>query len=86
MSKPTNHVSGYFDKTENVKKVLRVFYGICTGLLLLDFVHHRHVIHSWEHLWGFYALFGFIACVALVLIAKQMRKVLMRDEHYYDAD
>ena len=26
----------------------------------------------------------FLACVALVLIAKQLRKVLMRPEDYYD--
>ena len=33
-----------------------------------------------------YGIFGFVACVALVLIAKQLRKVLMRREDYYDAD
>lgn len=86
MSKPTHNTSGYFDKSENIKKLLRVFYGICAGLLLLDFVHHRHAIHSWEHLFGFYAIFGFIACVVLVLLAKQMRKALMRNKHYYDTD
>jgi len=41
-------------------------------------------VHAWEALPGFYALFGFVACVVLVLIAKEMRKVLMRDEDYYD--
>jgi hypothetical protein len=35
---------------------------------------------------GFYAFYGFVACVLLVLIAKQMRKVLMRKEDYYDVD
>ena len=35
-------------------------------------------------LFGFYAFFGFIACVALVLIAKQLRRVLLRREDYYD--
>jgi hypothetical protein len=76
----------YFDKPENLKRVLRVFYIICAGLLLLDFIHHRHVTHSWENLWGFYGLFGFVACVVLVLVAKEMRKIVMRDEDYYDAD
>lgn len=76
----------FFDKPENLKRVLRLFYIICAGLLLLDFVHHRHVMHSWENLWGFYGLFGFVACVVLVLTAKEMRKIVMRDEDYYDAD
>lgn len=75
-----------FDDRRNVKRLLMVFYAICAGLLIIDFVHHRHVVHSWENLWGFYAIFGFVACVALVLIAKEMRKVLMRSEDYYDAE
>lgn len=75
-----------WDDPRNVKRLLKVFYVICAGLVLTDIVHHRHVIHTWENLWGFYAIFGFVACVALVLIAKEMRKVLMRGEDYYDAE
>jgi hypothetical protein len=55
-------------------------------LLLLDFVLHRHISHSWEHLPGFYAFYGFVACVLLVLVAKEMRTVLKRREDYYDVD
>ena len=74
----------FFDDPGNVKKVLHIFYVICGGLLLADFVVHRHVYHAWEGLWGFYAIYGFVACVLLVLIAKEMRKLLMRGEDYYD--
>ncbi len=74
----------FFDSPDNVRIVLHVFYGICLGLLLTDLIYHRHVIHAWESLVGFYGLFGFAACVALVLLAKQMRKVLKRKEDYYD--
>jgi hypothetical protein len=44
------------------------------------------VIHSWEGLWGFYGLFGFIGIVVLILLAKQLRKLVMREEDYYDVD
>ena len=74
----------FVDDPGNGKKVLRVFYVICAVLLLADFVVHRHVVHEWEGLWGFYAGYGFVACVALVLIAKEMRKLLMRREDYYE--
>ncbi len=74
----------FFDKPENVKKMLRVFYVICAGLLGIEFFFHRHVMHSWENLWGFFGIFGFVACVILVLVAREMRKLLMRDEEYYD--
>ena len=83
MNKKKQHL---FDKPANVKRVLRVLYAVCAGLLLLDFLHHRHVTHAWENLWGFYGLFGFAACVLLVLAAKELRKLVMRDEDYYDAD
>ena len=34
---------------------------------------------------GFYAVFGFVACVALVLAAKHvLRPIIMRGEDYYD--
>ncbi len=75
-----------FDNPRNVKRLLRVIYLICAALVGLDFVFERHVFHDWEALPGFYALYGFVACAALVLIAKEMRKPLMRKEDYYDRD
>lgn len=73
-----------FDNADNVKRVLHLLYGCCLLLLALDFVIHRHVIHSWENLWGFYPLYGFVGCVILVLVATWMRTFLMRSEDYYD--
>ena len=29
-------------------------------------------------------IYGFVACVLLVLIAKEMRKIVMRNDDYYD--
>ncbi|MEL0036934.1 MAG: hypothetical protein VW882_11120 [Gammaproteobacteria bacterium] len=75
-----------FDKPKNVSRLLNGFYAICGILFLLDFVITRKTYHPWEWFWGFYALYGFIACVVLVVIAKEMRKVLMREEDYYDVD
>jgi hypothetical protein len=75
-----------FDRVENVNRLLRGFYTVCGILFVLDFILHRHMTHDWEHLPGFYAVFGFIACVVLVLVAKEMRKVVMRKEDYYDVD
>jgi len=73
-----------FDDPNNVKRVLHIFYACCILLFALDFVIQRHVMHSWENLWGFYPLFGFVVCVVLVLIATWMRTFLMRSESYYD--
>lgn len=75
-----------FDKPKNVSRLLNGFYAFCGILFLLDFVITRKTYHPWEWFPGFYALYGFIACVVLVVIAKEMRKVLMREEDYYDVD
>ena len=84
--KHTDEKQYLFDKPENVNRLLRGFYILCGILFALDFAVHRHVYLDWERLPGFYAIFGFVACVLLVLIAKEMRKVLMRKEDYYDVD
>ena len=73
-----------FDNPDNVKRVLYILVACCVLLFALDFVIHRHVMHSWENLWGFYPVYGFVGCVILVLVAKWMRTFLMRAEDYYD--
>ena len=83
-----------FDDPKNVKRVLRGLFIACGIVFLADIANliivrmggHelRHAERSWEGLPGFYAIYGFVACVILVLVAKEMRKVLMRDEDYYD--
>ena len=78
--------SHIFDNKKNVKRVLKALVLACVLTAGADIVYHRHVVHPFEALWGFYAIYGFVACVVLVLLAKEMRKILMRDEDYYDHD
>ena len=73
-----------WDKPGNVKLLFNVFYALCAIVVVLDLVIHRHEVHPWERLLAFYPLYGFIGIVILVLIAKQMRRVLMRPEDFYD--
>jgi hypothetical protein len=73
-----------FDKPANVRRALALLYSACTLLLLADFVLHRHIAHPLEGLPGFYAVYGFVGCVSLVIVAKELRKLVMRSEDYYD--
>ncbi len=68
-----------------LRKWLKLFFIACAALTLLDLVVQKHGDHWWN-LFGFHALYGFVACVILVLIATWMRKPLMRAEDYYDED
>ncbi len=63
---------------------VRGFTIVCAVLLTVEFAVDRHVSHAWESLWGFYAIYGFVACVALVEIAKLLRALLGRDPDYYE--
>lgn len=74
----------WLDNFDNVKKIIRVFFVVCIVLAAVDFFYHRHYERDWEGLPTFYAIYGFFACVILVLVAKEMRKILMRKEDYYD--
>jgi hypothetical protein len=74
----------WLDDPNNVDRLVRVFYAICAVLVAIDVFVPKHGPYAIEHWFGFYGWFGFIACVALVLIAKQLRRVLMRPEDYYD--
>jgi hypothetical protein len=74
----------WLDNRRNVDRLVRGFYIVCGLLLAIDAFVPKHGPFSIEHVFGFYGVFGFLACVALVLIAKQLRRVLMRPEDYYD--
>ena len=65
---------------------LWIFSGLCALSVVVELFLHRHLAHPLEGLFGFYAIYGFVACVVLVLVAKQMRKLLMRAQDYYDRD
>lgn len=73
-----------FDRPRNVRRAIWALYVASAVSFAADALVHRHVDHPWEALFGFYGVYGFVACVLLVLIAKELRRVLMRRENYYD--
>ena len=75
-----------FDNPRNVKIVLYTLYVSCGILFLLDFIVHRHTQHRWEELLGFYSIYGFIGCSAIVIGSKWLRGIVERDEDYYTRD
>ena len=80
----TDKKTHIFDNPRNVERLLKGFYAICILLIIADFVIHRHTTMEWEKIPAFYAIYGFAACVLLVVVAKMIRKVVMRKEDYYD--
>ena len=65
----------------------RIYYGLiaaCVVLTLLDLTYHKHGHFTWENFFGFHGFYGFVVFVFIVFAGKLLRRVLMRDEDYYD--
>lgn len=81
---PANEHRYWLDDSKNVDKVFWGLVGVCAALWAVDFFLHRHVHYGWEAWAGFYGVLGFVAFWCLVIAGKYLRKLLMRDEDYYD--
>ena len=79
---------GWMDKPDLVKRLFTIFYVLCGVMILAEVVLGRVTEHPhpYEGPFGFYAAYGFLSFWFLVLLAKPMRKLLIRSEDYYDAE
>jgi len=74
----------WLDKKANVDLIWKLVVATCAVLFAADFFYHKHTYFDFEGWYGFYGVYGFVAYCLIVLTAKQLRKVLKRDEDYYD--
>ncbi len=82
--RPTDEKTYWLDDKRNVDKVWWTLIALCVLVFAGDFLYEKHPEFEIEYLFGFYGLYGFIACVFLVLTAKVLRRILKRPEDYYD--
>ena len=68
------------------KAAKRTAYVALIILIVVDFIIPRHEIHFFgDKVPGFWSLFGFIACVLIIIVSKWIGHLgLMQDENYYD--
>lgn len=74
----------FFDNPKTVQRFLGVFYLSLVALLAYDFFVHKHDHVAMGNAPEFYAVYGFISCVALIFIAKVLRLFIRRNEDYYE--
>lgn len=74
---------------DRLKTVIRISYAVLALLVVIDAIpmivdkHHAHT--AVEHLPGFWAVFGFLACVLIIIISKWYGHLgIMTREDYYD--
>lgn len=73
-----------FDNPKNIRRLQMGFFTALVLVLIAEAFVDMHGEFQMEHFYGFYAVYGFISYVSLIVIAKLLRKILMRKEDYYD--
>ncbi len=72
-----------------LKTVVRVCFAVLAVLVLFDaipaIVDKEHAHTATEHIPGFWAVFGFIGCVVIIILSKWFGHAgIMTREDYYD--
>ena len=73
----------------SIKLLWRIFWAVLAGTVLLELVIKVKGYFGVDEWFGFGAAYGFLYCVAMVLVAKVLGAFLKRDDNYYreeDAD
>lgn len=70
-------------RSENIRKLWLAFIAILILSLVADLFVHQHQYFGIEDSFSFYAWYGFITCVGMVIFAKLLGIFLKRSETYY---
>ena len=70
-------------RPETIRRIWRVSIAVLVITVLLEFVIKIKGYFGVDDWLGFGAAFGFLSCLAMVLVAKGLGSVLKRDEGYY---
>jgi hypothetical protein len=78
--------SGWMDRPDTVKRFFLVIYVISGLLIVAELILGKETAHPHPYEWVplFYAAYGFASFWFLVLLAKPMRRLLIRSEDYYE--
>ncbi len=75
----------FFEKPNSLKITLIVLFSFLAIVTVLDLVIKRSAEYGFEKFPSFFSVYGFVACVVLVLVAKfVLRPIVKRKEDYYD--
>jgi hypothetical protein len=74
----------WLDEPRNVKRLWRGFLVVLALTVMAEWLVHLHPHFAVESLFGFHAAFGFIACAAMIVVAKALALLLKRPDTYYD--
>ena len=71
-------------RPETIRKVWAVFIAVLAATVGAEFFVEHDADFGIDGTFAFYAWYGLIACVALIVIAKQLGFLLKRADNYYE--
>lgn len=86
MSSRDNTDLGWADRPHVQRRIRLGLYAVCAMLVLIELFIDRHINHALERIPAFYAVYGFASLAVAVAGAKALRRLIGRDEGYYDGD
>ncbi|HUF80555.1 MAG TPA: hypothetical protein VMN03_05405 [Burkholderiales bacterium] len=75
----------WLDEPRNVRLLWRIFLGVLAATVLAELAIELHPHFEIESLFGFHALYGFLACAAMIGVAKGLGSLLKRPDTHYEA-
>jgi len=76
----------WLDEPRNVKRLWRAFIALLALTVAVEFFVALHPHFAVESLPAFHAIYGFLACAAMIGVAKLLGVLLKRPDAYYKAD
>lgn len=76
----------WLDQPDNIKRLWRGFLVVLALTLLAEPLVHLHPHFAIDTLFGFHAVYGFIACALMIVVAKGLGLLLKRPDRYYTED
>lgn len=73
-------------RSENIRTLWIIFIAVLVATVVAGLFVHQHEPFGIEDSFGFFAWYGFITCVGMVIFAKLLGIILKRPENYYDID
>lgn len=76
----------WLDDPRHVRLLWRAFIGVLALTVLTEAFVALHPAFAVESLFGFNAWFGFLSCIAMIVLARALALWLKRPDTYYDDD
>ena len=73
-------------RPETIRRLWLIFALILAATVVAGVFVHVHAYFVLDGTFGFNAWYGFITCVAMILVAKALGVFLKRPDTYYDHD